>query len=99
MRIADELTPPLDLKFGIGVHFGEVLYGNVGSKSRIDFTVLGQAVNIAARIEGLCSEYDKPILFSQDVADRLTEPTTLVGAEILKGNDEKSNILTMLDDV
>ena len=82
----------------MGVHFGEVLYGNIGSTSRIDFTVLGQAVNIAARIEGLCGTFDKPILFSQDVANRLAEPTTLVSAEILKGHEEKSNILTTLGD-
>ena len=99
LRISGDLTPPLDLRFGIGVHFGQVLYGNIGSKSRIDFTVLGQAVNIAARIEGLCGKYAKPILFSQDVANRLTEPTTLVSAELLKGNDETSDIFTMVDDV
>ena len=83
----------------MGIHFGDVLYGNIGSKSRIDFTVLGQAVNTAARIEGLCGRFDKPVLFSQEVADRLAEPTTLVSAELLKGNEEKSNILTILDDV
>ena len=68
LRIAGEVTPLArpDVS-GLGIHFGEVLYGNIGSKSRIDFTVLGQAVNTAARIEGLCSRFDRPILFSQDV--------------------------------
>ena len=71
LQVARAGTPPLELSFGMGMHFGEVLYGNIGSKTRLDFTVLGQAVNLAARIEGLCSKHDLPILFSQDVADRL----------------------------
>ena len=98
LRIAEEAAPPLDLSFGMGIHFGEVLYGNIGSKSRIDFTVMGPAVNLAARIEGLCGRFDKPILFSQDVADLLAEPTTLVSSETLKGNDEPSDIHTIPDD-
>ncbi len=94
LQTAQESDPPLDLSFGIGMHFGEVLYGNIGSKTRIDFTVLGQAVNTAARIEGLCSKYDQPILFSQDFADRLSQPAILVAEEILKGLDAKSNVLS-----
>ena len=94
LQMAQESDPPLNLSFGMGLHFGEVLYGNIGSKTRIDFTVLGQAVNIAARIEGLCSKFDQPILFSQDFANRLTEPTTLVAEEILKGLDAKFNVLS-----
>ncbi len=87
-----------DMRFGMGLHFGEVLYGNVGSKARLDFTVLGQAVNTAARIEGLCGRFDRPILFSQAFADRLTEPASLVAREILKGHDEASPIFTTADD-
>lgn len=98
LQIAEALTPPLNLSFGMGVHFGEVFYGNIGSKSRIDFTVLGQAVNTAARIEGLCGKFGRPILFSQDVANRIAEPTTHVSEEFLKGHEEKSSILTTLDD-
>ena len=97
LQLAGEATPKLDLNFGMGVHFGEVLYGNIGSKSRIDFTVLGQAVNTAARIEGLCSRFDRPILFSQEFADQLAEPTTLVAEEILKGHQTKSGILTTVE--
>ncbi len=89
----------LGLRFGIGLHFGEVLYGNVGSKTRIDFTVLGQAVNIAARIENLCGGLGRPVLFSEQFAERLGEPTTLVAREILKGHDMESNILTTSADL
>jgi len=60
LKTAREADSPLDLRFGMGMHVGEVLYGNIGSLTRIDFTVLGQAVNVASRIEGLCSTLDKP---------------------------------------
>ncbi len=98
LRLAGESAQALDLSFGIGIHFGEVLYGNIGSKSRIDFTVLGQGVNTAARIESLCSRFDKPILFSREFADQLAEPATLVAEEILKGHRTASGIFTTAED-
>ncbi len=94
LQTAHDADPPLELRFGMGMHVGEVLYGNIGSLTRIDFTVLGQAVNIAARIEGLCSKYDQPVLFSEEFANLLKVPTELVAKETLKGQNSASNILT-----
>jgi len=94
LRAAREADPPLELDFGMGMHFGEVLYGNIGSQSRIDFTVLGQAVNSAARIEGLCGKLGQPVLFSQAFADHLSEPVVVVAEERLKGHEAKSSVLT-----
>jgi len=98
LEAARSAEPPLDLRFGFGLHFGEVLYGNIGSKTRIDFTVLGQAVNIAARIEGLCGILDRPVLFSEEFAGRLAEPTGLAAEETLKGNNTVSKVFTTEDD-
>ncbi len=98
LQTARETDPPLDLRFGMGMHVGEVLYGNIGSLTRIDFTVLGQAVNIAARIEGLCSKFDKQIVFSQEFANLLEVPTELVAKETLKGQNSASSILTTTED-
>jgi adenylate cyclase len=48
----------------IALHIGELLYGNVGSPRRLDFTVLGAAVNEAARIEALCASLDQRVIVS-----------------------------------
>lgn len=94
LLLAREPSAPLDLEFGIGMHFGEVLYGNIGSDTRIDFTVMGQAVNTTARIEDLCSKFDTPILFSEDFARQLPGPSTQIAEEILKGYDTTVNVFT-----
>ncbi len=94
LQLAQASDKVPNLRFGTGLHFGEVLYGNIGSATRIDFTVLGQAVNIAARVEGLCSPLDEPVLFSEAFADRLAEPSTVVAEEALKGHEGTFRILT-----
>ncbi|MGI9367643.1 MAG: adenylate/guanylate cyclase domain-containing protein [Ruegeria sp.] len=80
------------LTFGIGLHFGRVMYGNVGSNRRLDFTVLGQAVNIASRIESLCARTGHALLFSREFADQLPDPQKSIGFFSLKGLEEKTEI-------
>ena len=63
---ASAQKPPLDL--GIGLNAGQVSYGNIGSPGRLDFTVLGQAVNIASRIEGLTKSSGCRVLATGAVA-------------------------------
>ena len=48
----------------LGLHLGEVVYGNFGSRERLDFTVVGPAVNEVSRIAGMCRLVDQPILAS-----------------------------------
>jgi len=57
------------LNFGIGVHVGDVMYGNIGSRTRLDFTVIGPAVNMASRLEALTKQIGKPVLLSRAFAD------------------------------
>ena len=57
------------LNYGIGVHVGDVMYGNIGSRSRLDFTVIGPAVNMASRLETLTKQLGKPVLLSRAFAD------------------------------
>ena len=52
----------------LGLHLGVVFYGNIGSKERLDFTVVGPAVNEVARIAAMCRSVDQPILISSAFA-------------------------------
>ncbi len=69
----EERPPPAPLptypyEFGIGLHLGDVIYGNVGSETRLDFTVMGRAVNFAARIETLTRGLGVPVVLSAELA-------------------------------
>lgn len=61
-------TETVLINFGIAVHLGEAVFGNVGSGDRLDFTVIGRDVNVAARIASLCSRLGRPYLVSEAVA-------------------------------
>ena len=61
--------PPI--QFGIGLHCGTVVYGNIGTASRLEFTVIGKAANEAARIEAQCKELGETILVSDTFAGHL----------------------------
>jgi len=81
------------------MHFGEVYYGNVGSETRLDFTVMGKAVNTAARIESLCGNHNVPLLYSDAFAKHLPQPSTLVTEEVLKGDEKAVRVMTVGDPV
>ena len=53
----------------VGLHIGEVFYGNIGSVDRLDFTVVGPAVNETSRIASMCRSVDRPVLISSTFAD------------------------------
>jgi adenylate cyclase len=57
------------LRFGLALHLGDVLFGNIGSGNRLDFTAIGPAVNLAARLEKLAGRLGRTILASEDFVD------------------------------
>jgi len=81
-----------DLAFGVALHLGEVAYGNIGGASRLDFTAIGPAVNLASRIEGMTGKLGKQVLLSAPLVKELSVPTHSVGSFELKGISEKAEL-------
>jgi adenylate cyclase len=57
------------LRYGVGVHVGDVRYGNIGSRKRLDFTAIGLAVKVASRLEELTKTVKRPVLLSSDFVE------------------------------
>jgi len=76
------------LDIGIALHVGEVMYGNVGTDERLDFTVIGRAVNEAARLQGLTKQLGQPVLASASFAEPFLERFDFAGAHTVAGFDD-----------
>jgi adenylate cyclase len=83
------------LGFGIGLHLGEVLYGNIGTPTRIEFTVVGTAANEAARIEALCKTLDAQLLVSDRVAKQASFLWRSLGSHRLRGVEQPIELFTL----
>ena len=73
------------IEFGVGLNIGEVIYGNVGAADRLDFTVMGPAVNRTARLESLTKSLGSNILFSAEFPDQIDLPVRNLGEYPMKG--------------
>jgi adenylate cyclase len=83
------------LRFGIGLHLGELTYGNIGTPTRIEFTVIGAAANEAARIEALCKVLNVDLLVSERVAQALPQAWRSLGSHTLRGVGDKMPLFTL----
>lgn len=73
------------LGFGLGLHFGEVMFGNIGVADRLSFNVIGQSVNEVCRLEELTRDGDGPVLASAAFAERIDDDWPALGERNLRG--------------
>jgi adenylate cyclase len=87
------------LRFGLALHIGDVLYGNIGSGNRLDFTCIGPAVNFAARIEKLAGELGRGVLASHEFAKHCRSEFTALGEFTLPGFSAAQLVFGLEDEV
>jgi adenylate cyclase len=83
-------TEPLD--YGIALHVGDVMYGNVGAADRLDFTLIGPAVNYVARLETLSRSTRQSVIISSDFAMALNTELPKIGAYELRGIEGRQDV-------
>jgi adenylate cyclase len=86
------------LNFATGLHRGNITYGNIGTEMRLDFTVIGPAVNEAARIEDLCKALGVPVLASSAFAGGVAGALKSLGMHELRGVQTKQEIFALAID-
>jgi len=85
------------IEFGLGLHVGDVMYGNIGVKQRIEFSVTGPAANEAARLEGLTKTLDTPVLVSDDFAKAIECDWKSLGTHTLRGVGDPMEVFAPKD--
>ena len=85
----------VEIKFGVALHIGTVMFGNIGTEKRLDFTVIGSAVNEVCRVEAMCKELGQELLVTQTfIAASQRQDAVSLGLHSLRGVEEKHELYT-----
>ncbi|MEE2897443.1 MAG: GAF domain-containing protein [Gemmatimonadota bacterium] len=89
----------MPVEIGIGINTDQVVSGNIGSPKQMDYTIMGDGVNLASRLEGLCKEYSSRILIAQNTVNGLRGTYRIrdVDDVIVKGKTEPARVFEVLD--
>jgi class 3 adenylate cyclase len=90
-------APPLS--FGLALNFGQIHYGNIGAADLLDFTAIGPAVNLAARMEAIAAENGRDIVVSSEIQADLNMETESLGDFSVKGFSERVAIYAVPDNL
>ncbi len=93
-RIAAGLA---EIRYGLALHLGEVTYGNIGAPNRLDFTVIGPAVNHASRLEKVAAKLDRRVVTSASFAAAAKAPLISLGTHSLPGVIDPQEVFALPD--
>ncbi len=85
------------IRMGVALHAGDVVYGNIGGQDRLDFTTIGPAVNLVARLQQLSKRLDRALLLSDDFARICERPIVSLGFHPVRGLSEPREVFTLRD--
>ena len=86
----------IGVEIGVGVNTGEAIIGNMGSATRFDYTAIGDAVNLAARLESSTKEVGEDIVIGESTAKACSFPLAVLPSITVKGKQDRINIFTLM---